>query len=211
MKISQLTKSLYFLIDTPGFNKDCISKGQLDSKEWLVNEVEKLDIDLGTVFLCAGWYATLATLILESDIKVSKIRSFDVDHNCLRVADKINAPWTMDKWKFKASTIDIHLLEYPLTYITHRADNTTVELCDMPDTIINTSCEHIENFNRWYNKIPSGTLVILQTNNFTEIEDHINCSSSMPDFAEKSPMTKLLFEGELPLDAYTRYMRIGLK
>ena len=45
------------------FDKDCISRGQLKSKLWLINELQKIDKNLGTVFLCAGWYATLATLL----------------------------------------------------------------------------------------------------------------------------------------------------
>ena len=50
------------------------------------------------------------------------------------------------------------------------------ELTDhSPDTVINTSCEHIENFNEWYDKIPKGKIVILQTNNYFDFE-HVNCS-----------------------------------
>ena len=29
-------------------------------------EVEKIGMHLGTVFLCAGWYGTLATMLFES-------------------------------------------------------------------------------------------------------------------------------------------------
>jgi len=36
---------------------DALSWGQLKSKRWLVTELESLDISLGTIFLCAGWYA----------------------------------------------------------------------------------------------------------------------------------------------------------
>jgi hypothetical protein len=214
MKISQLTKALYFLIDTPGFNKDCISKGQLDSKEWLVNEVEKLHINLGTVFLCAGWYATLATLILESNIVVSKIRSFDVDPTCADIADKINAHWTVDNWKFKAVTENINDINYSEhSWQVWSDKNNRLSKCitDLPDTIINTSCEHISDFTKWYDKIPNKKIVILQTNNFVEIEDHVNCSNNIREFADQTPMSTVFFEGELVLAKYTRFMRIGIK
>ena len=46
--------------------EDCFSQGQVQSKSWLVKELSKLDLNLGTVFLCAGWYGTLATLIFEA-------------------------------------------------------------------------------------------------------------------------------------------------
>ena len=82
---------------------------------------------------------------------------------------------------------------------------------EIPNTIINTSCEHIENFDKWYNLIPKNKIVILQTNNYVEIEDHVNCSNSLEEFRIQTPMTTLLYEGELVLDKYTRYMRIGIK
>ena len=97
------------------------------------------------------------------------------------------------------------------TYIVTRSDGTICELTDLPDTIVNTSCEHIERFAEWYDKIPDGRLVILQTNNYTEIEDHVNCSLSLRGFELTTPMTTVLYSGELPLEKYTRYMRIGYK
>jgi hypothetical protein len=209
--ISQLVKSLYHLIDTPNFNKDCISSGQLSSKEWLVNELSSVDVNLGTVFLCAGWYATLATMLFESNIEFDKIRSFDIDSDCYKIADTINRPWVIDGWQFKASTLDIHDIDYPTTYTTYRANGTGVELTEMPDTIINTSCEHIINFDKWYNKIPQGTIIVLQSNNYFELDEHVNCFESLDDFANSTPLTTILYQGELPLEKYTRYMRIGIK
>ena len=57
------------------------------SKMWLLEKLKKLKLDLGTVFLCAGWYGTLATMLFESKIKVDKIRSFDIDESCLEIAE----------------------------------------------------------------------------------------------------------------------------
>jgi hypothetical protein len=208
---SQLVKSLYHIVDNPLFNKDCISGGQLSSKDWLIEELALLDINLGTVFLCAGWYATLATMLFESDIKLTKIRSFDLDETCYKFADTINRPWVIDGWQFKASTLDVHDIRYPTTYTTYRANGTGVELTEMPDTIINTSCEHIANFDEWYSRIPTGTIVILQSNNYFELEEHINCSHSLTEFVDTTPMSTVMYQGELSLDKYNRYMIIGIK
>ena len=57
--------------------KDLFSKGQMESKRWLVNELEKINEPLGTVFLCAGWYGSLAAFLFESNLDIEKIRSFD--------------------------------------------------------------------------------------------------------------------------------------
>jgi hypothetical protein len=193
---------------------DCFSRGQLESKLWLVKELKKCKVDLGTVFLCAGWYATLATMIFESGIKVDKIRSFDIDESCVGIAEVFNKPWFVDSWKFKSITADILDIDYTQhTWQCWSQTNNRMSypVVDSPNTIINTSCEHIENFDTWYNKIPDGKLVILQSNNFFEVEEHVNCVNSVEEFSQQSPMTTVLYEGELELPKYTRYMRIGYK
>jgi hypothetical protein len=201
-----------FFVNDVKIDKDCFSRGQLKSKLWIIKELKKLDVDLGTVFLCAGWYGTLATMIFENDIKVSKIKSFDIDPTCWKIAEIFNKPWVVNEWQFKASTKDIFDINFENeTYITQRSDGTTCEQDDIPDTIINTSCEHIENFSEWYAKIPTGKLVILQSNDYFEVEEHVNCSKSISQFSKSAPMAETLFEGELFLPDYTRFMKIGYK
>ena len=201
-----------FMINNTEYDKDCFSRGQLESKQWLVNELTKCDVELGTVFLCAGWYATLATMLFESDIKVDKIRSFDLDPTCVDIAEVFNKPWVMDDWKFKASTKDVMNINYEFDrYQVIRSDGTTCSLCDTPDTIINTSCEHIPDFAEWYAKIPDGKLVILQSNNYYEVDEHVNCVKDIKEFKKMAPMTRVLYDGELELPKYKRFMLIGTK
>ena len=78
------------------FDPDSLSQGQLNSKVWLIEELLKLDLDLGTVFLCAGWYGILATLMFENGLKVKKIRNFDMDPQAEVVAEYFNRPWVID-------------------------------------------------------------------------------------------------------------------
>lgn len=193
---------------------DALTWGQLKSKRWLITKLEELDKELGTVFLCAGWYAVLAGMMFESNLKVDKIRSFDIDDNCHKIADTINRKYVVDGWRFKALKKDIHELVYDKfswTFWSTKNNRMSYPIIDSANTIINTSCEHIVDFDIWYSKIPQGMLCILQTNNFYDVDDHINCSHSLADFANTTPMSKVLFEGELPLGKYNRYMRIGYK
>ena len=207
--ISQIKRTLNLYPETEESLIDAYSIGQLKSKLWLI---ENLPDNLGLVFICAGWYGTLASLMFQNAReKFDKIRSFDIEPECAKVADNLNRSYVIDGWQFKASTIDILDIEYPLTYTTYRRDMTKVQITEQPNTIINTSCEHIKNFDSWYTKIPQGILCILQTNDYFEIEDHINCSKSLDNFAEATPMSNVLFEGELPLEKYNRFMRIGYK
>ena len=209
---SQLVEGLRKYKDNTEFNVDCFSRGQLESKLWLVKELQKTKVDLGTVFLCAGWYATLATMLFESDIKVDKIRSFDIDETCVDIAETFNKPWVMDNWKFKATTKDIMDMDYDhYCYKSTRSNGSECELVDTPNTIINTSCEHIPNFTEWFNKIPDGKLILLQSNNYFEVDEHVNCSVDLDDFSRQTLMSSTLYEGELQLEKYTRFMKIGYK
>ena len=187
-----------------------------------MNELQKTKVDLGTVFLCAGWYATLSVMLFESSIKVDKIRSFDIDPKCAKIAEVFNKPWFEDNWRFKASNVDI--MDFDWSEVPAPSDGTIgnfyymtdsnskqVQMRDNPDTIINTSCEHIPNFTEWYNKIPVGKLVVLQSNNYFEVDEHVNCSVDLEDFSRQTSMSSTLYEGELQLEKYTRFMKIGYK
>ena len=68
-----------------------------------------------------------------------------------------------------------------------------------------------ENFNKWYWSIPDGCLIILQSNNYKVIEEHVNCVSSLNEFKTHVMFDELVFEGELKLEKYIRYMLIGYK
>ena len=101
----------FFVNDTEIWD-DCFARGQLESKLWLVRELQQCNIPLGTVFICAGWYATIATMLFESDMEIDKIRSFDIDTTCAEIAEVSNKPWVVDGWKFKAAYKDIHDIDF---------------------------------------------------------------------------------------------------
>ena len=46
---------------------------------------------------------------------------------------------------------------------------------------------------------------------YEEIEEHVNTHKDLDSFAEQTPMDVELYSGELQLDKYKRYMRIGYK
>ena len=213
-----------FMINKIEYDKDCFSRGQLLSKQWLVTELEKLDVELGTVFLCAGWYATLATMLFESKlIDVERIHSFDLDPSCQQIAETFNKPWYLDEWRFKASTGDIQNFNYTTKpapsdgsvgnyYFKTTVGEREIETRLKPDTFINTSTEHIVDFTSWYRKnIPFDSLVIVQGNNYHDLEEHVNTHESLQSFSDQCYMRTVLYEGELKLPEYTRYMKIGYK
>jgi hypothetical protein len=203
-----------FLVNDVCYKPDCFSRGQLCSKIWLINELKKLNLNLGTVFLCAGWYATLAVMLFESSVKIEKIRSFDIDPSTVGIAETFNKPWFTDQWRFKALVEDINSIDYnshTWQYWSNSNNRLSHPIKDVPDTIINTSCEHIANFEQWYDMIPKNKLIILQSNNYFEVAEHVNCFRSLDEFSLSCPMSNTLFEGELSLPKYDRFMKIGFK
>ena len=192
---------------------DALSQGQIKSKQWLLSKIK--GIDLGTVFICAGWYGILATMMFEDkNVYVDKIRSFDIDDSCCNIAEDFNRPWTRDNWKFKALTqniLDINYTEHSWTFWSKKNNRQSYPIIDKPNTIINTSCEHIENFEDWFNLIPKRKLIALQTNNYFELPEHINCVKDINEFKQQAPLNIIIYEGELELEKYIRYMLIGYK
>ena len=223
---------------------DALSQGQIKSKQWLLSKIK--GIDLGIVFICAGWYGTLATMMFEDEnIYVDKIRSFDIDDSCLKIAEDLNEPWKADNWVFKATTLDIvsfftngYYSDKDTTVINKitNLDNTwsleekeksdtnktyhyyTInvkgepKLCqEVPDTIINTSCEHIDPI-YWAKRIPEGVRIIAQSNNMKHIKEHQHCVDTVEELLQQIKLTNIEFAGSLPLPGgYKRFMVIGHK
>ena len=75
--ISQLKRTLHSYPESEIGLADAYSIGQIKSKMWLI---EHLPDNLGLVFICAGWYGTLASFMFDKvRHKFDKIRSFDID------------------------------------------------------------------------------------------------------------------------------------
>jgi len=180
-------------------HKDAFSSGQIGSKLWLCEELEKLFNSIDTVWIYGGWYGVTGFLLLtRNHIKIKNIKSFDLDKDCESVADMINENWVIDNWRFKA--------------FTNNCNNLTFE-SDTPDLIINTSTEHFNNMN-WFNNIPKGIMVALQGNNMPH-DDHVIHSANLKQFVDCYPLSKILYRGSkdfvYPEWKFTRYMIIGQK
>jgi len=63
----------------------------------------------------------------------------------------------------------------------------------------------------WFNKIKPGTVVAIQTNDFHEIDEHINTVNDLTELQEKYIMSEILFVVTKDCDRYNRFMLIGIK
>lgn len=178
-------------------DKDAFSSGQMGSKIWLCEELERLNWHSGLTYIYAGWYGVIAFLLLtRGKFNVDKIRSLDVDPQCESVADMINEYWVWQDWKFKAFTQDCNLYEG-----------------QSGDLVINTSTEHFNSM-EWFDRIPKGTRVVLQGNDMPHDDHHVH-SGSLDDFIAAYPVSQIVYTGEkefvYPDWKFTRYMLIGVK
>jgi hypothetical protein len=195
---------------------DAFSQGQLDSKTWLIRTAESLGLELKHTWTLCGWIGTLGYLMLakKNQLSVTSVRSFDIDDRCADLAETLNRSAVKDGWIFKSFTHDVNLLDYDAfnwrvwSTVNNRMSH---PITDRADTIINTSCDHMGDDRTWWDRIPSGRLVILQNNDWYENDQHNNSVVDLTEFKAQYPMNQLLFEGELDCTLYTRFMLIGRK
>ncbi len=173
-----------------------LNKNQIASKTWLIDELYRATGGtIRTGYVLGGWNGVLGALLLRDPrLHIERLLSIDIDPDCRAVAETMNA-YHVESGRFEAVTADMHDVDYG-------ADVSA-------DILVNTACEHLENFPQWYRGTPRDMLMVLQSNDMFNEESHVNCVADLDAFKRQAPMTDLLFAGELPLKRYTRFMLIG--
>jgi len=180
-------------------DKDSFSSGQIGSKLWLCEELEKIFDLIDEIWIYGGWYGLTAFLLRSrNNIQINTIRSLDKDPRCEPIADMINENWKWQNWQFKALTQDCN-------------HNSVVP--NQADLIINTSTEHFENLS-WFQNIPKGKAVVLQGADMHH-DDHVFRFNNFESFKSTFPLSEILFEGtknfQYPEWQFNRFMLIGVK
>ncbi len=179
---------------------EAFSSGQVLSKLWLAQELEPIartHANPARIVLVGGWYGILNLMLrVRSNMNIESVRSVDVDQDACAIADKINDTWVWQNWKFKSINADANEYDY--------AD---------ANLIINTSVEHIDTYT-WFDNIPNGCLVALQSNDMDH-EDHCHNHESLDSFKNDFPLSEILYSGikhfEYPDWGFNRFMIIGRK
>lgn len=201
----------YRLGYNPLFLQDAFSRGQVLSKIWLVNELEKINPNFNNILIYAGWMGQLL-LYLKDSINFDNVRIVDCDPIACEISDKIINNNFLEGWKVKSSCINIeeieHFKNHCIIPLTTKAGE-TLQTKFMPDLIINTSAEHMKE--SWFYNIKQDSVIAIQSNNLFDIKEHVNCVHSIEEMKKKFKMTEVLYEGELELHGYKRFMLIGKK
>jgi len=171
--------------------RDGLSRFQVQSKIWAAEQLKSYD--LGTICLCGGWIGTLARIILIEANDNSKVISYDIDDVANRAGMILNLDLA-SKGKYLAVDHDIYTVDY-----------------SVHDTIVNTICEHVANFQAWLDMIPTGKLLLLQTNNMFEMQDHVNCVETLEEFEKQCHDIDIVYSGSISYAGWHRFMIIGFK
>ena len=181
-----------------------LNKNQMASKLWLADSLfATVGPRLGHVLILGGWVGALAAVLLhDRRFEIERIESIDIDPRCAPVAESLNGTHAR-AGRFSARTADMLALDYDAgAGVSGRA---------RADLVINTSCEHLADFDRWYARIPRGQLLALQSNDYFAVREHVNCVRDLAAFRTQAPMREALFGGERRMQRYTRFMLIGRK
>lgn len=183
------------LSNNPMRTLDAFWKGQIKSKEWLIETLESIskDNDPLTIEIHGGWVGTLASMLFQSKLNIKSIRSVDIDPHVQHVAEEMNRI-EYHQGRFTALTAD-------MTRLTNYS----------ADIVINTSCEHItqEQYDKWLANTPENSIIIAQGNNY-KIDEHIRISKDIDEFEQQCHLNRK-FVGTKQLPIYDRYMIIGYR
>jgi len=170
---------------------DAFWSGQLKSKEWLIKHLRKNVNKVVSVDIHGGWNGVLASMLFQSNIYITNIRSVDIDHTCESIATMMNKKEEM-AGRFRAVTADM------------------CEIRSDADVVINTSCEHItqDQYDLWLSGMPHNSLLVLQSNNYN-IPEHVRTAKDLTEFTQQCQLENVLWTGELELPLYKRFMVIG--
>ena len=195
---------------------DAFSRGQVNSKIWMTQELAKISKQFQCVHVYAGWMGQTRLYFDAQNIRYDKMRIFDKDRRCCEISDYIFNLDLIDDYRVKAVEQDIiEMVNWcPGVYydVENYKSNKVYNEKTTPDLIVNTSAEHMSR--EWYQKfldrpLDSDPLFVIQSNNLFEVAEHVNCVHSAAHLSKLFPMSRILFQGEKELFGYKRFMMIG--
>ena len=188
---------------------DSMNASQLESKLWLVETLEKFDVQPKRVALLAGWVAQyIVPLMFDTFPECEWIENFEIDHDVSPLSYKFNKRYK-DQKKYKVNMRNVMIK--PLKF--RENPNTPIPRDDIYDIIINCACEHMYpmwKFRELNNAVQRNPLLVLQSSNDDQHEDHINCVESEEELIDQARIKHVLYSGSKILSNKSkRFMVIG--
>jgi len=175
---------------------DAFWHSQLTSKYWIIDILNSYIKKPSSIYVFGGWIGVLPSLLFQaSTFPITHITNIDIDPWCDDISKTICTPYLN---KFSSITMDMANFDYNI----------------IPNIVINTSCEHISQntYDNWFSKIPNKTIIVLQSNNYFDCDQHIRCSNSLTNFKQMHHVNqRTIYEGVKKCEFYDRYMCIWMK
>ena len=188
---------------------DSMNSSQLESKLWLVETLKTFDVQPKRVALLAGWFAQyIVPLMFDAFPKCEWIENFEIDHDVSPISYKFNKRFK-DENRYKMNMRNVMIK--PLKF--RQNPNIPIPKEDVYDVIINCACEHMYpmwKFRELNNAVQKNPLLVLQSSNDNQHEDHINCVESEDELIDQARIKHVIYSGSKILsNKSTRFMVIG--
>ena len=156
----------------------------IESKTWLITEVSRIHNKFNVIYILGSWYGNLSLLLINQHMQFKKIINVDIDR------DALHTGYALAKKLHMADRIE------PMVQDANELDYSQAVA---PSLVVNTSCNDMSN-QGWFDHIPPGTLVALQTRD---------------DDLDEYQLSRTLYSGQRKLQdpeaSYVRVMQIGIK
>mgnify|MGYP001161219914 FL=1 len=177
--------------------EDSVSQGQFESKIWLMKELSKIsmkEFEPLKIDIIGSWFAFPLIEMLSKLYKIDQIDLYDIDENCHKVVAQYLNHFDYD---FKVVQFGDYF---------ERKDLRRRHI------VINTSSEHMPNVvecQRYYKNYPENPLLVLQSNNYFQLDEHTNCVNDENELIKNNSIERVYYKGKNPLPLYDRFMVIG--
>ena len=169
---------------------DTISDGQVESKQWLIHEINKLRLtDNLHIEIIGGWFG-FPLIEMLSHLPIKQIDFYEIDDDCKKVLTQY---------------IEQYNFNFRIVQFGNYFERTELRRRDL---IINTSCEHMDNICTMKKYYKGSPFIALQSNNFYE-HDHVNCVESEIQLRNINEINVTNYIGSKQMEKYNRYMVIG--
>ena len=188
---------------------DSMNSSQLESKLWLVETLKTFDVQPKRVALLAGWFAQyIVPLMFDAFPKCEWIENFEIDHDVSPISYKFNKRFK-DENRYKMNMRNVMIK--PLKFVQN--PNTPIPKDDIYDVVINCACEHMYpmwKFRELNNAVQKNPLLVLQSSDDDQHEDHINCVESEDELIDQARIKHVIYSGSKVLSNRSkRFMVIG--
>jgi SAM-dependent methyltransferase len=172
---------------SPSTLQGSFESGLILNKLWLIHELKKIQDQFSTIYVLGSWYGNMSILLAKNNIPYDHIVNVDKDPAVVRRAHRMAQILKIDD-RIEPMVKDANRLDY--------------RQLDPDGLVINTSCHDMEN-RGWFDHIPAGVLVALQS------RDDVDHDLDQYDLSET------LYQGSRsardPETRYTSVLRIGVK